>query len=729
MPQAVPSPGEIDGHGLAVLLLLNFHCRVRLPEAAQEARRALILLLMNLIYQVVPVTSSLQQFLAHVHAALASDPEQAQVVCEYLGRTLGVLEVSDGLTKLFNEKFSRMLAPYDSIGLMETSEVYVDRRSFFGLYFRRMKLVFDSLDLEARGRLRDVALAWREGRLSPSTQFNHTREADDVEGLRVRAYRGYQMAMLTGDYATAKDNMQKSFDYFAPGSDHELHQHTLLHLAAFHYQTGGLSAAKAALEEAIGLARSADDHECIVMCSSLMRRLHGEGSSKGPAQSSDIEEQQLTSQDALWQAEHDIAVGDDLVEVLQRLLRSFQPPSVDPKAPRTSIEMSLHLMEDATRRFGKSAARPDVTVGHLWQQLGQSLIADVYFRCATRGNGASASIQAEGRIKARCERAMKLARKGRYEQALSLLLKPATYKSLSIDEYRAWCETVWAVLWLRAKRRCESKTLQKLAEQNPGSAHELEDVDIEDLVETPKALQELLAASGINKISSAVETKQGPRTPPGPGASLPIRQKIELLLEKAKRLMHGGQPTLALSPALLAIAIAKSRGYAPLERSGIVVLSSITGKGFKMPEQALSTIEEAMPLILAEEDLEARAVAQWTYAECLLAKDTAAKEESTVREALWWLQRAEKDMDAISLIHVQRKVLYYMVRLYHHLDDAERRDHASDKHAEVEKECLRATEAECAESLAMVDRVLEVVSLVGGYVVDGRAAAVRLSRG
>ncbi|EPQ31932.1 uncharacterized protein PFL1_00131 [Pseudozyma flocculosa PF-1] len=736
------SPGELDGHGLAILLLLNFHCRVHLPETSREARRALMLLLMDLIYQAVPPTASLDEFLGHVRSALACEPEQAEVVCEYLNRTLEILEVTDGLTKLFNEsktdltmylawpaELSRILAPYETLGMDESPEVFVDRRSFFGLYFRRQKLVFDSLDLEARGRLRDVAFEWKEGLLPPHASNDALHEAEGTEDSRMTAYKQFQRAMLTGDYSTAKDSMQKSFDYFAPGSDHELHQHTLLHLASFHYQTGGLDAARAALEEAVSLARSADDLECVAMCESLMRRLQGEGTSRRSMEDkSPGVQRQLSSQDALWRAETDAGKGDELVEVLQQLVRSAQPPRANVKATKSSVDISLHLIDDASRRFGNDAARPDAVVGHLWQDLGQGKVANVYLGRAARARGEVAAAQREGRIKARCEKASKLARRGRYEHGLGLLLRPSTYEALSAAEYRAWTEAVWGILWLRARRRREAKTLSRLAQLDPSSHHVLRDADIEDLVETPKTLQELLPSLGPRG-AGASEKKPASEANFQRRLALSSRQKIELLLDKAQMLMDAKQPARAQSPALTAIAMARAQAHEPLERAGIVTLSRIAGISYQLPIQALASLEEVLPLTLADEDLEVRAMAQWTYAECLLGQTKSAGDPSTITEALDWLDRAERDTETISLIHVQRKVLYFMARVLHQLDRAEERDRVADKLAAVERDCLRASEAVCTESLAVVDDVLDVVNLVGAHVASGGAAAIRLSMG
>ncbi len=37
--------------------------------------------------------------------------------------------------------------------MLNATDIFFERRSFFGLFFRRTKLIFDSLDLQARDEL------------------------------------------------------------------------------------------------------------------------------------------------------------------------------------------------------------------------------------------------------------------------------------------------------------------------------------------------------------------------------------------------------------------------------------------------------------------------------------------------------------------------------------------------------------------------------------------------
>lgn len=83
-------------------------------------------------------------------------------------------------------------------------------------------------------------------------------------------------------------------------------------------------------------------------------------------------------------------------------------------------------------------------------------------------------------------------------------------------------------------------------------------------------------------------------------------------------------------------------------------------------------------------------------------------------------------MEAVSLLGTQGRVLYYIARLCHHLGEVEKRDAASGKLALVESEWLRATEAECAESLTMVEEVLSMTNLVGGFVASGKSASAAM---
>ncbi|KAK0543138.1 hypothetical protein OC845_006272 [Tilletia horrida] len=165
---------------------------------------------------------------------------------------------------------------------------YVDRRSTLGMYLRRIRMTFDKADLHQHTCWAKMLCEWRadesDGR-EDSQPFEHPHRPSDsgAEGMprndapsaltRIQAFDRYQAALRRGDYSAAKENMFAFFDHTARGSTREMHQHALLNLAALHLEMESPSAAEPALHEAILLARSSRDWECVAACESLLRRV------------------------------------------------------------------------------------------------------------------------------------------------------------------------------------------------------------------------------------------------------------------------------------------------------------------------------------------------------------------------------------------------------------------------------------------------------------------------
>ncbi|CAD6959043.1 unnamed protein product [Tilletia controversa] len=90
---------------------------------------------------------------------------------------------------------------------------------------------------------------------------------------RMQAFDRYQSALHRGDYSAAKEHMFTFFDHTARGATREMHQHALLNLAALHLEMDSPAAAEPALHEAILLARTSRDWECVSACESLLKRV------------------------------------------------------------------------------------------------------------------------------------------------------------------------------------------------------------------------------------------------------------------------------------------------------------------------------------------------------------------------------------------------------------------------------------------------------------------------
>ncbi|SPO19789.1 uncharacterized protein UTRI_00181_B [Ustilago trichophora] len=723
-------PDEMNGEIITILILFNFHCRVQLNDEAQVARKQLLLFLMDKIYQTRLPSSSYAAFTEDLRAAMPEEQGNYRIMVDYLDGMLNLLDVPDGLTKLFNEKLNRIMPSYEPMGMLNATDIFFERRSFFGLFFRRMKLVFDSLDLQARDHLTASARAWREGLLATSQVYDSTdMDSLPLSDARLTAFRDYQLGLLRGDYTMAKDNMEKFFDFYAPGADRELHQHTLLHLAAFHVRTDSFSAAKAALDEAISLARSANDGDCISACESLMLRIQGVGTSTlaatpGAAHAAkDGPLRQLVS-DAVWKARCDLAKGRSAVEVLHNLEDNFAPAQPSREALAAS-EASLELMDDSKRRLGRDAIQGDAEVARLWDLLGQSALADVYqdrIDMDTHGRVLS-SLQEETRMDCICHKASRLSRAGQYEEALSLLISPTTYRAISFSQYAIWHRTIGDVLRLRATRREDQAVLRLLKESIPVDEQPLTGCDIEDAVDSPSALVELALHYLESGKSSETEKAFGQQFKAF--SQMTAEQAAEALLRKAAQRARSDQPSLSLMPTLAALSIAKDMNCQRLILGARVQLAETLGLYLNMPDGARLLVESDLPNCLTSEDAELRARAQWAYARVLLACSDKTDREDLIR-VLHWLQQAERDAGQVECLGLQTQILYYMVRLYHHMGDEAQVSGLATRLDMVEQAWTRSDQTQDRACIDQVRQILDVVVSVAGYVASGEAASKRL---
>lgn len=336
-----------------------------------------------------------------------------------------------------------------------------------------------------------------------------------------------------------------------------------------------------------------------------------------------------------------------------------------------------------------------------------------------------------------------LAKQGQYDAALALLLQPSTHRILSFREYRGWCDAVGDVLWLRATRREEVRTLRLLQRRLPRVRDQEQIEDIEELVDAPKTL--------IDTALQYAETGTASKPPDAllqrfrKLANLSSEKQIEALLKQGKSYLDGSQPSLALMPILSSLSRAKDLDFGGLAQAAQVSLAEVLGLHLGMPQRGRSLLEHHLPSCLTSEDMEHRAYSQWTYSRLLLAC-SKNKTQIELNHCLHWMSQAEQgkfvqtyeklgrrtdaylspaDAEKAGCIGLQKTVLYYMARLHHHMGNDAEREEVATKQLAVERDWLQATESVCQSSLDEVENVLEIVSSVGAYVASGRAAAAR----
>jgi anaphase-promoting complex subunit 5 len=108
------------------------------------------------------------------------------------------------------------------------------------------------------------------------------------------------------------------------------------------------------------------------------------------------------------------------------------------------------------------------------------------------------------------------------------------------------------------------------------------------------------------------------------------------------------------------------------------------------------------------DDLEQRALACFTLARCMIAAGERSPE--SIREALPYLDIAEKDYATLEILRSLADVQYFISVLYHNLNMVEERDAAATRHLKTE-EAMQEAAVVVAEG--WIDQVWELVLDIG----------------
>ena len=219
------------------------------------------------------------------------------------------------------------------------------------------------------------------------------------------------------------------------------------------------------------------------------------------------------------------------------------------------------------------------------------------------------------------------------------MISTSTFEGISFAEHNTWCRTIADVLRLRATRRQDEAVLQLLAENWPARKIDCTDYDLEDAIDSPSALVELALRYLESSKSSSEEKALGLRFK---GFSqLTAEEAAEALLAKAAQRTQSSQPMLALTPTLASLSIAKDMDCTRLILRAKVQLAETLGLHLQMPGGARLLLESDLPNCLSSDDVELRALAQWTYARMLLSCSDK-QEPKDLERVLHWLQQAER---------------------------------------------------------------------------------------
>ncbi|KAG6890724.1 hypothetical protein C0995_005097 [Termitomyces sp. Mi166 len=307
----------------------------------------------------------------------------------------------------------------------------------------------------------------------------------------------------------------------------------------------------------------------------------------------------------------------------------------------------------------------------VWEAIGCSKLASVEESIVLAFT--QPGTEDHNRITMFLNKAYRIARRGSYREALTMLLEPDVWRGLTINDYTAWAQEIWHILVVRATRRGQDRLFREtlLSRRSPGDYNPRE------------YLHNVISASA---------------------------DKIRDPLYEVIQMRRCDQATSAIDQLLKALWHSEFLTRFSDYRTAIILLADVSIE-FHLPKRSRRILEEIMPQIIDGNDLEQRAFACFTLARSIIA--ASAKSTATgLKEALPYLIIAEGDYRTLeintSLMHVQ----YLLSIVYHNLGMSQERDAAAERHF-MTLELQRKQETVVIED--DTQRVLEVVELVGAH--------------
>lgn len=420
----------------------------------------------------------------------------------------------------------------------------LDRRSPLGLFFRTLLIKLRKMSFHETLVLSAHAAEWCGVRGEPRrVGMSLNREVREGGDKRVAAMASHQAAAQTGDYGSALFALRQFYDYQVPSSDRYMHQHALLNLAAFKYATGGLDAAREAVEEGIRLSRQQGDKTCLESCLSLKYRLTTEVGSAAWApnevprvKGGPLPERKLakgaTPSDELWSINAAVDLGESAPMAYRRLW--------------TALNSEKAGTEENVPRMISMSAWHQAQAG-LWGMMGSGELADLHESMALT----APDLEEEGRITILLARAERSATAGKFDEALALLLDPGVLEGLSLTDYRRWASVVWSIVEKEATLEEDAAALSVLAGLRAPAP-------------------ERTGPGGLVRDKFDLEA-----TPESRGI-LSAQEHIRDSLKQARSMLDKHTPAHLILPIVLsALQLAQSLALWPLHDEGIVALSEV----------------------------------------------------------------------------------------------------------------------------------------------------------
>ncbi|KAI0341698.1 hypothetical protein BDW22DRAFT_1358540 [Trametopsis cervina] len=478
--------------------------------------------------------------------------------------------------------------------------------------------------------------------------------SDKREYARPEAYAMWEKSVVTGDDVMAAESIRRYFEqYFHEGNDSGLRQHSLFMIAELHYLRHEHVACRKLLEEAITVARTNNDRRTLQRCISLLNRLPP------------LERNRKM---VINEIQPDLHPSEALYDVKKLLIVGNQQP-LSAAFERITQVGSLQDMWADTRhdevldseQWGQNAVRSVV-----WSMLGSAQLADLEEEVIMRVS----SPQDNQYTTAICNKAHRMARQGAYEESIAMLLTPHVWENISMADYERWAMQIWHILMLRASRRGQIRMIHDFL--------------------WPK------------RFTNGASLKEYTYT-----ESAPLNSVVRDPLHEVLSMREANQGHSTIQPLLTSLWHSEFQQRYETYRPGIILLADV-GLEFGLTKWCRRIMEEIMPQLIIGDDLEQRAYACFTLARCIIA--AADSQEDALREAIFYLDIAEKDYKKIELFRSLQDTQFLLSVVYHNLNMIAERNEVAERHRETEK---LANEVKAMASEDWIVELFDIVSDVG----------------
>ncbi|KAL1743927.1 hypothetical protein HDZ31DRAFT_39837 [Schizophyllum fasciatum] len=558
-----------------------------------------------------------------------------------------------------------------------TSDALAARRSIFGFFCRRIWVSFMKLSSTGAVRLQRAYLAWCSSGATDGYE-NHDKTffsnnstllfktPDDVRAYAIPdPMEAAERGLIAGEVMTTTEQLHQFFNQrFHDANQSGLRQHDALANARAHFLRGEYGTCRRYLADCIPLARTVGDKLTLQAALGLQRRLPSNDENDRPPLN-DVQPHL-----------HPFEILADVKKLLNE--QHGQPLSISFRRIVEAMALFDQWIEQHKEYFIPAEQwGPHAVQSVVWDAAGCASLSALEEQTVLAFTNIGDTDN--NRITVFLNKAYKMARQGKYTEALALLLEPSVWRGLAMHDYTAWVHEIWHILTLRATRRHVDAL---------GQMHMYYDFLI------PRAPERFNPRHYITK---------------APAAKRKTKILDNLLHVFAMRAVD--QASYTMENLLTALWYTEFLGHMSFHRPGTMLLADISLE-FEMARRSRRMMEEIIPQasgdVINGDDIEQRAFACFTLARCIIAEGKQAKQ--AILDALRWLPAAEQDYKTLGMYQSQMDVQYLISVLYHNLDMIAERDAAAERHAETARE-FKEQEDVLVDS--ETEEVLDVVAAIG----------------